>query len=395
MFNSNMNNNNQNFNNDRKPIFSNDFSNGGNYLNNQSQPNDVAYGNEQFSNQEVPPFLSEIKNLNESESYEAPSLDVLGPSNIVAQNNFSQYNANSTDPLSAYENGNFSFENPTENYNFNNINGENFNSQNNASFNGFQPNINNAEIIPQNNSYQNNSYQNDLYQSNTYQNNPYLNNIGNQESNNAQFYNTNVNMNSSMYNNSYNNYQKDIQEQPSLINTNQYNNVGNPEEQPYILNNVNNNYDSLQNVYNKNVDTNSEQSINQDFNNDVSDLSHLTNSNVMAEEDESNILPDEIKSDATLNEKDYTIVNDILSKNDETDIDKLGLDDSYNEPDSLEIMEIEENKSNIEDNKDNLLKDKVNEVKKLVESFKDDGTKVELEEFDFETMYQIVIKFDK
>ena len=76
----------------------------------------------------------------------------------------------------------------------------------------------------------------------------------------------------------------------------------------------------------------------------------------------------------------------------------------YNEPDSLEIMDLDivneisdENSSNEEENNNEKtsLSDNIEKIKKLVEEMKTLGIKVELEEFDFESMYQLIIKMEK
>ena len=57
----------------------------------------------------------------------------------------------------------------------------------------------------------------------------------------------------------------------------------------------------------------------------------------------------------------------------------------------------DENSSSEEENTINevSLSDNVEKIKRLVEDMKALGVKVELEEFDFESMYQLIIKMEK
>ena len=99
----------------------------------------------------------------------------------------------------------------------------------------------------------------------------------------------------------------------------------------------------------------------------------------------------------------YEIENDISlgEKSSLDSLDDLGIDDSYNEPDTLEIMDLDEkeDKEPKEDDADNvdddLLSSSVDKIKKLIDEIKALGVNIEFEEFDFEQMYQLIIKINK
>lgn len=116
-------------------------------------------------------------------------------------------------------------------------------------------------------------------------------------------------------------------------------------------------------------------------------------------------------------------ISDIKLSEDNTkeDINDLGLDSSYTEPDMLEIMDLEssdepttsieevsENQGNNFETEEKMMEDvesalvdtsnikeSIEKIKKLIEEIKYSGIKIELEEFDFEEMYQLVVKINK
>ena len=94
----------------------------------------------------------------------------------------------------------------------------------------------------------------------------------------------------------------------------------------------------------------------------------------------------------------------------ETSINDLGLDESYTEPDTLEIMDFENEEDLDEPEEKNeaetsqkeeitiepgSISKNVERIKALLEEIKSSGIDLELEEFDFETMYQLIIKINK
>ena len=80
-----------------------------------------------------------------------------------------------------------------------------------------------------------------------------------------------------------------------------------------------------------------------------------------------------------------------------TNLSDLGLDDSYNEPDTLDIMDLNEEETSTEKADDSKLSTSqmVDKIKDLIENLKSSGAKIDFEEFDFEQMYQLIIKIEK
>ena len=173
MFDNNMNNN-QNFNNGNSQFnnnFSNQFDNNQNQYNNYgTQPlnqnfmgqqmfnpqqnfneqNNNIFNADSFNNDinissisenDVPPDLPPIKNLSDATVSSAPTMDVLGPMNIMPETL-----PTTNDPLDAYENGNI-------NLNNNNI---------------FNQNISPSSVTPNNqNNFNNNSLNQSMLDNNT------------------------------------------------------------------------------------------------------------------------------------------------------------------------------------------------------------------------------------
>ena len=112
----------------------------------------------------------------------------------------------------------------------------------------------------------------------------------------------------------------------------------------------------------------------------------------------------EEQNDVLNPEKDYDIINESIDKKEEkpkqdlsegdNELLELGIDDSYTEPDTLDIMEEEPEAKTISLPTEEVKKI-VDSFKTLVEELKKSGDKIELEEFDFEDMYQLIIKIDK
>lgn len=103
---------------------------------------------------------------------------------------------------------------------------------------------------------------------------------------------------------------------------------------------------------------------------------------------------EEAKEDEEKLEKPYEIINDKLENNDLLD---MRLDESYEEPDSLEIMDVDgdDEDSLSVSGLDDKVKANLDKIKKLAEEIKASGDKIEIEEFDFDGMYQIIIKLEK
>ena len=63
----------------------------------------------------------------------------------------------------------------------------------------------------------------------------------------------------------------------------------------------------------------------------------------------------------------------------------------------LEIMDFdkEESQDISSSSNSNEVQENVEKIKELINELKSNGANIELEEFDFEAMYQLIIKFDK
>ena len=372
----------------------------GNQNNNLSSENNIS--NQQagiFDNAvnntgavDVPPELSEIKNLSDASIATAPTMDVLGPMNIMP-NTLPEKN----DRLDEYERGNVpinnqdsgqsninSFQNQNNIGINNNISGNITNTQNsfqpvnqsmnNYSQNGFQP-VNQPINNPINNFNQNNSYI-----SEGQINGPQLDNPN-------QFINQNISSN--VIPNSNNQINNNLNNEYNL----------NPEFNNF---NQNNSYINEGQINGPQLN-NSNQFINQDLNNSINDLSALSVNNDVDNSNNNINEPEAAKND-------YDIVQDENLGEPEL---KEGLDESYTEPDVLEIMDLdtkeetldevqekEEHQDNVEQDSNSkidkpLIKTAVDKIKELVEELKESGIDIEIDEFDFEELFQLVVKLKK
>ncbi|MBQ9013335.1 MAG: hypothetical protein IJ094_07265 [Bacilli bacterium] len=401
----------------------------GNQNNNLSSENNIS--NQQagiFDNAvnntgavDVPPELSEIKNLSDASIATAPTMDVLGPMNIMP-NTLPEKN----DRLDEYERGNVpinnqdsgqsninSFQNQNNIGINNNISGNITNTQNsfqpvnqsmnNYSQNGFQP-VNQPINNPINNFNQKNSYI-----SEGQINGPQLDNPN-------QFINQNISSN--VIPNSNNQINNNLNNEYNL----------NPEFNNF---NQNNSYINEGQINGPQLN-NSNQFINQDLNNSINDLSALsvnndiesnnientdtlTSKEIDATSDSNPVNNDVDNSNNNINEpeaakNDYDIVQDENLGEPEL---KEGLDESYTEPDVLEIMDLdtkeetldevqekEEHQDNVEQDSNSkidkpLIKTAVDKIKELVEELKESGIDIEIDEFDFEELFQLVVKLKK
>lgn len=410
-FGSGMNNgfNNNNLNNTMNNDFSNSFGNKPLFdnFNNQSSVNYNQEYSGGYNNEDIPPELDDIKPLNNTSLYEAPTLDVLGPANFMPENNEPLNSPN--DPLSLYEKGNIDL---NSNSNFNSGIDRNFDSSNFSSLNNFN-NMNNNAI----NSNFENSY--------TPNNQSSLDNGFNPLSD----FSSNANANSyNSFENFKNSYQLD---NSASLNSD----LGNDSSDTYdyqsktVDNNIfNNNHESslFENKLetdNSHASTDFRDYLSNSKNREVSKTDDISDqlTGEQREDNFSNDLDTEEKSyeidnssidkplsdkkDASDNNFDhgYEIENDISleEKSSPDSLDDLGIDDSYNEPDTLEIMDLDEkdDKELKEDDADNvdedLLSSSVDKIKKLINEIKTLGVNIEFEEFDFEQMYQLIIKINK
>lgn len=446
-------NNNQNFNNG-DPLFGNVQNNGMNNEFNLEPTSNMNYQNnpyEQISNTnsgyvapnfnfgsnpgydmrqnmqtnsvDMPPELGEIKNLNDATVSNAPTMDVLGPMNLMPENL-----PKSNDLLDAYENGNINVgitninnQTPEQIQNFgmpNNFNIPTNNYQNNG-IDGFNNGIENMSQ-GMNNDYMMNNINPENYNQNSISQNSYSNtnplpNVAPITSNYE--INGNFNFGSEPTMSSYN---------PNLVgdSVTNFQNFGNDTS----------NYEQPSDNFNSNILNNIQST--QDFNNDISNELEIQNndSNLSSDFDINNLNDNEnegydaLVSDEVNKDEDYSLVSndselervtveeqketteskvdDIVSN--ETEITDLDLDESYNEPDMLEIMDIdgdetdEVEKTNNEETNEIVnevepgsVSKNVEKIKSLIEELKAAGADIDLEEFDFESMYQLIVKLNK
>lgn len=403
MFNNDMNNN-GNFNNDGvKPLFQNDFNNtlenvnGGyqsfqngvresfqNVNNYQSGPyntnnvfensfnaapqmnaNNVSPFVNQNSNLEgpvlgdIPPELGEIKNLSDATIASAPTMEVLDPMNVMPEV------AKSNDPLDNYENGNLN-------------------------------NFNNVQTAPMTNPSINNSYPGVDNQS---QNSMPINSFSNFGTSNGNF-----NLNNNMFNGTPSNpFSGQIPNQ--FPETSQFNNQTNlnPQynnDQPafnsngnFVLNtNANSNFNLGEKAFNQSPEN---------VENNILGQENLNNNSVLNEDNEITRELDNTTNtepvDLGIN-NEYTIIQDSNLNNSSQNVSTLsdlGIEGTYDEPYTLDIMDINEDESD-DDSKPILsVSASVLKLKEVVEDLKRQGVNIELEEFDFEHMLQLVIKINK
>lgn len=99
-----------------------------------------------------------------------------------------------------------------------------------------------------------------------------------------------------------------------------------------------------------------------------------------------------------LDNKPYEILNYSLADEENDELLDMRLDESYDEPDSLEIMDVDASPSDTSESlssMDDSVLNNVKKIKDLVRELKEAGSDVETEEFDFENIYQIIIKLKK
>ncbi len=375
-FNNNMNNNfnninsNMNFNNQMNQGYENNNINSQgtfqspellqqnvNQINPQVMNNNYSLNNFNSSNVDIPPDLPEIKNLNDATVASAPTMDVLNPMNIMPESL-----PNNNDPLVAYDNGNLNINN---NYQNQLMNENVLSTQTNLNYSN---NLNNAN-------FNSNLMFNGQNFSTPTMTTPPINDIQNQFINNQNMMGINNNF--------------DIQ---NGLNLNS-NNINFPINDP----NINNLYNNSQfsNIINPNLSESF--LVTQNDNSNPNELETQGENQFL----ETNSLPnDEEKED--IKQSDETVTTE---EDNNVNIADLELNSTYTEPDSLEIMDLEsdikeESEDDDEDTsgqgtqKKQVVQD-VEDIKDLIKKLKDNGSDVEIEEFDFEEMYQLIIKLKK
>ena len=376
---------------------SNNLFGNNNQNNNLNQENGMVNSSLQSNNNglDVPPELDEIKNLNDATIASAPTMDVLGPMNVMP-NSLPTNN----DKLDDYEKG-------ITNINDNNINNDVISNVNNNTINDINSKLNN-NFVNNMAPFSNQNVSAPLY--NNYEQNNLMNNdIDNNFINNAgNFNNQNINTSSSINtfeqnnivdNNELESVKPDYNQTSNFINNNIPNDYELPNK-PLENNNFNSKMDEVPSSLNE-ITTNTIENNNMD-NSNIDNNQNISIPNTLLQQQEE--LP-KIENDS----KDYNIVQDKELKEDVSKED-LGLDDSYTEPDVLEIMDLDqepenENNSNAEsldENNKSLVKEEenttrraVDKIKSLIEELKTLGYNIEFDEFDFEELYQLIIKLKK
>ena len=83
-------------------------------------------------------------------------------------------------------------------------------------------------------------------------------------------------------------------------------------------------------------------------------------------------------------------IQDTSLNNSTSDVQDLGLDPNYT--DELELMDIDQEDNQKLETSDS---DDVDEIKALIDKLKEKGSKIELQEFDFDKIYQLIVKIEK
>lgn len=433
MFDNNMNNN-QNFNNGT-PLFSNNqdninmnngYQNGMNGLdNNQNwnfaqpwqQNNNIQnagvqpyemYNSGMLSNEytspitvsnDVPPDLGEIKNLSDASVASAPTLDVLAPMNIMPESLPPKQ-----DPLDAYESGNLNLQdnNPSMDMNFNN----NFQYQNYNTQNPIQ------------------TYPDNQFNLNAFNQNLTLNNDYSTMNTNNMLAQPPLSVPNDTYLNMRENqspYQTNNIYTPSNL---EYNQMGSPGFNDFGMNNslsnslppLNNNYNfpSDESFLRENDNIITAENMNETANEEATD-EEMSNDYATSENDFMRNLSEVDNTNEEYNDSFDNGESQELGLDKEepekSNLEDLGIEADFSEPDTLEIMDIDsdfEQESEVATNElldeedgleeqetKGLVLKNVNKIKELIEELKESGTDIEIEEFDFESMYQLIVKLKK
>ncbi len=319
---------------------------------------------------DIPPELGEIKSLNEATVASAPTMDVLDPMNVMKET------VSPKDPLDNYENGTLgSFNNasvfPNSNFPFDNM-----------------PQVEGIPSASVNNIMNNNSFETPLPdQTQTF--NPPFNQ------------NNNIIMpNPANYESKSNNLSSQFENGPTMKNeglnslTNQFNSMVMPNEN----NNLSNSFDTgyQPNTTQDNMITSETKELNSSLNSVASksfSFEQPTQTNtIITVDNEEHLLPMDQNNE-------YTIIqNDDLNKDDNiSTLSNLGIENAYDEPDTLDILDINEDETDVKpkDEKTASVSEIVEKIKELLEELKVEGANVDLEEFDFEDMYELIIKINK
>ena len=331
------------------------------YMNN---PYETSLNSQQSVQMDIPPELGEIKNLNDATKASAPTMDVLDPMNVIntAPNQ-------PQDRLEAYESGNLNvLNNGTIPNGATGANSFNPPFTNQMSGNYYNPSLNqnNGQIL----SGQMNPFNQPVQNS---QNNGFLNSfnpVPQQVSPNNSF-------------------------DPSLLNTSLKTPFSNdlssneiPNEAP-VMNQQNDTFNTL----------GTNDAINPSLLNETSIKEQSPQSpnpsDIVNESEE--LKTDDVKEVLPLS-TDYQVIQDENlgeDKKEPQNLSDLGVENAYNEPDMLDIMDITDEEEGSQEQKTLSYNEIVDKIKKLIDDLKREGAKIDLEEFDFEQMYQLIIKLNK
>ena len=308
--------NNDNFNNNIKPLFANEFQNPAGIINSENN----YQNNFNAVNQDAPPVLEPIKNLSDATVVNAPSMEVLDPMNIMPETLDRKEPPKQIDPLVAYDNG-INYQNASVEFQENN-------------YITSPETTNNFQIPPVGNNFPTGSFNFDI-----------------QNENSSNTLSSNITENQ--------------------------------------------NYESV-NLPLSNLETEQPNKIKIEYENIIS-------------QDKNEIVVDNTPEQEKVEEQpSYEIVEKQISSEEKNPMLDLGIDNAYDDIDMLDIVDVDEEKNIEESGKQTeepdiettneekpLLADNVNEIRKLINQLKEKGIKIDFEEFDFEHMYQLIIKIEK
>lgn len=341
---------------------------------------------------EIPPILDPIKPLNESQNVSAPTMDALGPMNVMPESLPVQNSA----PIDS---------------NYNNM-GTSVNPMQTQQVDNYQsptPTMPQVDTYPQqNNNYNPPTSPQNLNMMGSFDNG--LNQYNNSTSFNQsqQFNNVSISEQQQQYNQITPTAPPTMQQFiPPTNNNFGANGLGQTAQPEINSDSVNsspmsynppsdspNNFIQPTTLTNNNIESAINQ-VNELENNSIEAQEAPTTSDVKeevaSENDDMKVVEPEMENNVE--------IDDTSLQDDKDEITDLGLDSSYTEPDTLEIMDLdsptESNNSEQIEPTGLELKQQIEKIKNLVKEIEDSGYKVSIEEFDFEEMYQINLKINK
>ena len=363
---------------------------------------------------DIPPELDDIKNLSDAQKLSGPTLSALDPMNVMPDTN-----EEPKSKLDLYDNG-IKFNTDTQDTG--NINNEenkyNLNNNVNPWLNNVDNNIssytstndtygtnkedyynsNNDSLVNTSNENNNSSFFKNTYNVDNYINSTETDNSV-EKKDNENNNNSNITFNSDVVSpikennmfNPNNSFNIDINTLPSLDSDDDYDKINTSSN---LIQSNQNKIKGLDEIIN--TDYSSEESEKDEENDNKLGLDNIPDLNsfiISKKEDEKAETKEESEKEIndynSLKNDDYNVVHDVdLSLPNISKIDTLDdIDNIKDDTDTLEIIDEEEAK---EDNNESITK-----IKKLVTELKNQGELIELEEFDFENTYQLVIKVTK